>query len=256
MSQQITLDNYKQAKETFIHALEPIQDNIHTLYLFGSYARGEAIPGYSDLDFCLFFEDEALADEAQFQQVMETLLDGMAAVQSFGIPLYNFCSYWSASQIGRLPAMLASNLAQPANSQLLLGAEVRERMDSPPFSRALTQKSTFFEMRRQLYLPLLPLLQLETLPQEAKFGLFTALQYIKYVPEAACAALDQWPGEAAAAGKLATLLPELDLSPIKAIKQFCVERGMGAADEELIAWGKTAVFFVEAVNDALLNKLN
>lgn len=247
-----TLESYAEARDVFTRQIAPIEDDVAALYLFGSFVRGEAAPGYSDLDFCLFFENALFEDKACFTEALQTLLGGMRAVQRFGIPLYNFCAYHSAASLERLPPMLASNLAEPGNSTLLLGREVRDEMGSTAVSRTMTRASVFFELRRQLYLPLLPLLQKERLTEAESFMAFGALQYLKYVPEAACATLGLFPGETAAAEMLRQCFPKLDLTPIRTIRQFCITPGAAAAPGELLSQCRTAIRLVEAVNDALL----
>lgn len=247
-----TLDSYAHARDVFVAQMAPLEEDVVALYLFGSFARGEAIAGYSDLDFCLFL-NEALFDEYErFEVAMHTLMNAMTAVQGFNIPLYNFCAYHSSASLQHLPPMLVSNLTQPGNSQLLLGRDVRDQMASTAASRELTQKSTFYELRRQLYLPLLALLKKESLSNGEKMMAFGALQYIKYVPEAACAALGLWPGEAAARHTLQERFPQLDLTPVETVKRFCTTQGLTAPDSDLIAHCWSAIGLVERVNDALL----
>ena len=254
MNSNITLDTYHQAKDRFVKAMAPIQEKIRALYLFGSFARGEAVPGYSDLDFWIFFEADLFEDRAAFRHMLSTLDQSMTVMQNSGIPLYNFCGYTSVADIEQLPALLAANLSQPANSQLLLGEDIRTQMASTAVSRQATQASTFFEMRRQLYLPLLPLINQSTLSKKERGIILQALQFIKYVPEAMCAALDLWPGEANAAATLHEQYPHLDLQPVKTLKQFCIEQAPIAPDLLLQQTAQEAIRFMEQLNNTLLNR--
>ena len=107
-------------------------------------------------------------------------------------------------------------------------------------------------MRRNVFLPLTPLLQKETLtPKEAQYVL-GSLKYVKYIPEAACAALDLWPGEINAVPELGRALG-LDMEIVARIGALRLEENP-LADLALIQRSlRESLQFVETIHDALVN---
>lgn len=254
MKPPITLDDYAQAADAFVESLAPIKKEIKALYLFGSFARGEAVAGYSDLDFWLFFNPDLFQNDQRFTAAIRCLVSAMHQIHQSGIPVHNVCCYASAALIHQMPAMLVSNLKPERGCRLLMGEDIRPQMEADPASQKAHRAASFFEMRRQLYLPLSMFLQRDSISEKEQFIIFQSLQYVKYLPEAACAALNQWPGEVAARQTLQTLLPQIELSPIDEIRQYCIEQG------PLAAWGTMkpklhlALDFVEALNHLLIQR--
>ena len=72
------------------------------------------------------------------------------------------------------------------------------------------------------------------LSETARWSIFGGLQYIKYLPEAVCAALDLWPGEHGAIAVLTKLWPDEDWDIVARVKSFCAQHGP-MADETAAA---------------------
>lgn len=249
--QQLTQADYRRAHDAFVARLQACQADILSVFLFGSAARGEVEPGYSDLDYWVFLHDDVLADFTRFRRVLDALADASRAVRAAGIPVYNVCCYAGAARLGRLPAMLFANLAGTDNGRIVLGAEVRPRMAPNPASVWINRRGSFLAMRQQLYLPLTAYLQRAALQERERQQIFQALQFAKYLPEAACAALDLWPGAHRARASLAAALPGLDLAVLTAVKQLCIAHGPNAALADLLPMLRQLLALVEAIHDAL-----
>jgi predicted nucleotidyltransferase len=251
-----TLVDYEQAIEGFAARIDDLGDDVVAVFLFGSMARGEAIAGYSDLDFWLFLETAVFADESAFKKVLQTIITAHQYLADNGIPISNAGCYYSQDKIESLPAMLAPNLRSERASRLVLGQDIRPQMNAAPISRQLHRGATFFEMRRQLYHPLAVYLQRQSLEEKERWHIFSSLQMIKYVPEAACAALDLWPGEHDALAALSAALPDVDLSIVKRVKAFCAQEGAMAELSLLLERLQETLVFVESLNDQIYLKLS
>ncbi len=252
MRATLTLDSYEFAVDQFVMTLAPIHLHIHAVYLFGSFARGEAIVGYSDLDFWIFFKPELWDNETSFFTMLDTLDRAMWKIQELGIPMYHLCGYESIVNLEQLPPLVVSTLRDRSSCQLLFGQDIRDQLPETAIGNHI---STFFEMRRQLFLPLLPLLNQESLNKKERQMIFQALQYVKYLPEAICASLNKFPAESGVILLLSTLLPTLDLTPIAPIKTYCASTEIAGLNNELQSTAVLAVNLIEEINSTLLTYL-
>ncbi|MCP4425831.1 MAG: nucleotidyltransferase domain-containing protein [Chloroflexi bacterium] len=246
-----TLADYEKAIDGFAERVGSLGDDALAVYLFGSMARDEAIAGYSDLDFWIFLKTAVFANESAFKQALKTIIAAHQHLAESGIPVSNAGCYYSQDRVESLPAMLTPNLRSERASRLVFGQDIREQMKTAPFSRHLHRASTFFEMRHQLYHPLTSYLKRQSLNEKERWQLFTGLQYIKYVPEAACAALDLWPGEHGSATALTAALPDVDLGIVGRVKSFCAQEGPMAELPLLQEKLRETLAFIERLNDRI-----
>lgn len=252
---ELTLADYEQAIEAFADQLAELEDDVLSVFLFGSMARGEAVAGYSDLDFWIFLQTAVFQDEIRFKTALQTIIDAHHQLAGRGIPVSNAGCYASQSNLEGLPAMLLPNLQSDSASRVVLGQNIRAQMKTTPGSRYLNGVSTFFEMRRLFYHPLAQYLDQSSLSQAARWSIFTGLQYIKYVPEAVCAALDAWPGEHGALALLVERWPDEDWSLVARVKSFCAQHGPVAGETQLLAHLRETLLFIERLNERLSARL-
>ena len=247
----LTLEDYERAINGFAERVGRIGDDLLAVFLFGSMARDEAIAGYSDLDFWIFLKTAVFTNESAFKQALHTIITAHQYLADEGIPVSNAGCYYSQDKLDSLPAMLTPNLRSSRASRLVWGQDIRGQMKTNPVSRHLHRATTFYEMRQQLYHPLTPYLKHQSLSEKERWHIFTGLQSIKYVPEAACAALDLWPGEHDAITTLTKALPEVDMGIVKRIKLFCAQEGALAELTLLQNRLRETLAFVEQLNDLI-----
>jgi predicted nucleotidyltransferase len=250
----LTLADYEQAVEQFTAQLGELDDDLLSLFLFGSMARGEAVAGYSDLDFWIFLATAVFHDETRFKTALHTIIDAHHRLAAQSIPVSNAGCYASQANIERLPAMLLPNLQSETASRVLAGHNIREQMKTTSVSRRYNGASTFFEIRRFFYHPLAQYLS-QPIDETARWTIFAGLQYIKYLPEAVCAALDLWPGEHGSIAALAELLPDEDWQIVARVKAFCAAYGPAADESQLLAHLECTLQFVERLNDFILTEM-
>jgi predicted nucleotidyltransferase len=251
---QLTLADYEQAIDGFAAQLAELGDDLLAVFLFGSMARGEAVAGYSDLDFWIFLATAVFDDETRFTTALQTIIDAHHQMGRRGIPVSNAGCYASQANVERLPAMLLPNLQSENASWVILGQNIRQQMKTTPESRQFNGASTFFEMRRQFYHPLAQYLGRDSLSTEARWEIYAGLQYIKYLPEAVCAPLDLWPGEHGAIAVLTERWPDEAWGIVAQVKSFCAQHGPAADVDQLLANLRQTLLFVERLNDKIVTQ--
>ena len=250
----LTLADYEAAIEQFADQLGELENDLVALFLFGSMARGEAVAGYSDLDFWIFLATAVFHDETRFKNALKTIIAAHDRLPAQGIPVSNAGCYASQANIERLPALLLPNLQSETASRVVVGENIREQMQTTTDSRRYNGASTFFEMRRFFYHPLAKYLN-QPLDEIARWSIFAGLQYIKYLPEAVCAALDLWPGEHGALAVLAERWPDEDWEIIARVKTFCAQQGVTAVESQMLAHLQETLQFIERLNDRIVAHL-
>jgi predicted nucleotidyltransferase len=238
---------YKNALANFTAAIEEAPD-VAAVYLYGSMAREEIVPGQSDIDFWVFVRDEAFADEAAFSKMLNGLAQAGACLAESNIPDFHAFCYYALSEANWLPAALVPNLQSDASSRLILGDDIRPRMSSSEASRYAHKTSYFADMRQHMFLPLTPYLQPVVLDEKAARQILGALKYVKYVAEAACAALAVYPGELEAINKLKELLPQVDTAVIKEIESFRIHYTAERDRDMLQVILLKALTFIESIH--------
>ncbi len=243
---------YKEAVSKFTTVIADVPQ-VASVYLYGSMARGEIIPGKSDVDFWVFVKDDAFESKEAFTELMAGLVQAGESLAQSGIPDFHAFCYYAVSEANWLPACLVPNLKSDASSKLMLGSDIRPSMNSTKASRYAHKTSYFATMRQLIFLPLTPYLKMDIFNEKMTQHILGALKYVKYVAEAACAALSVYPGELAAIDKLGELLPEVETAVIKEIESFRVhyitERDQQALKPMLVK----ALNFVETVHIQLRN---
>ena len=246
-----SLADYEQALDNFVQTIGGLRENGRSVLLYGSMARGEVIPGHSDLDFWVILAKDVFRDRTRFQQAFAVMLGACQELAASGLPVIHAFCYYSEDEIDWLPAALVPNLRSPRSSRIVSGEDVRAQMGSTAASRHLYRTSYFFEMRHHIFLPLAPYLKKEALAEKEARHILGSLKYIKYLPEAACAALDLWPGEIDAIARLGQEL-NIDVGIVACVEALRTQDNPLANLEVVQATLRQASLFVEQVHDALV----
>jgi len=242
---------YSQAFDNFVSSISRLGANGRSVLLYGSMARGDIIPGHSDIDFWVILANEVLREKARFQQAFDVMVEAGQELVASGLPIVHAFCYYGEDELDWLPAALVPNLGSPRSSRVVFGKDVREQMSSTTASHFLYRTSYFFEMRRQVFLPLTPYLKNPTLSKKERQHILASLKYIKYLPEAACAALDLWPGELEAISLLGQEL-NLDMKLVGRVQALRIQEDPLADLEQVHHTLHEALLFVEQVHDALV----
>ncbi len=244
-----TIVDYKKAAAEFVATIKTSPD-VAAVYLYGSLARGKIVPGLSDIDFWVFIKDEAFFSKDAFIKMMGTLIHAGECLANKGLPDYHAFCYYQLAEANRLPAGLVPNLQSDASSRLMFGDDIRKQMASSEASFFAHKMSYFADIRRHVFLPLTPYLQMETeaIDEKAESYILGGLKYVKFTAEAGCAALSVYPGELAAIDKLKDLLPEVETAVIREIESFRINYKPEQDREQLKTMLVKALNFVESVH--------
>ncbi len=144
----LTIARYEETLAEFSHFMAQDERSLRSVMLYGSMARGEVVPGHSDLDFWVFVRHESFADESRFSELLRRLTQAAQILADSGLPVIHAFCYYSDDELDWLPQALVPNLANDASSRVIVGDEIRAELSSTTASRALYRQSYFGEMRR------------------------------------------------------------------------------------------------------------
>ncbi|MCP5095967.1 MAG: nucleotidyltransferase domain-containing protein [Chloroflexi bacterium] len=250
---QLTVKAYEEALDAFTNTISGLDENGRSVLLYGSMARKEIIPGHSDLDFWVFLQQDAFADRDRFSQAFGTMVAAGKQLLHSGLPVIHAFCYYNEDELDWLPKALVPNLQNEKSSRIIWGDDVRAQMSSTPASREFYRTAYFQEMRRQVFLPMIPFIFQDELNEKLCQMIVGGLKYVKYIPEAACAAFDEWPGEIAAVSRLGELLPHLDMELVRRVELFRTGTAPTAVSTTVQQFLKESLEFVEAVHESLLD---
>lgn len=249
-----TITDYKNTLAAFNKEIGQLNENGLSVFLYGSMARDNIVPGHSDLDFWVFLREQAMVDEACFYEALDVMVDAAKVLKNSGLPTIHAFCYYGEDEIGLLPAALIPNLQTDGSSQVTWGEDIRGRLSASIESRAAYRAAYFLEMRQHIFHPLTPLMHKSTLEEKERQWIVGALKYVKYLAEAACAALDLWPGERDAIPVLARELPTIDIGVIERIETFRTGANPTAASAPVRSMLILALEFVEEIHTAMQRK--
>lgn len=248
-----TLEDYWRAVSSFVTEMDRLGDAIKAIILSGSLARGQAIPGKSDLlDALIIFRRGVLEERAEHRRIVEAMVDAHTALAGCGLPFVHPCHYFAEDELADLEGLYFSGAASPDASRILAGEDVRSRMSPGPGAEAAAH-CVFFAMRQRYMNPLSVSLLATELPESQQIVLFRRLCNMeKRLPLSVCVALRLGAGEAAAPRRLRQALPDLDygvLDEIAAIRHDDLPLGGDAGVRSLL---RRALILGEQINERIL----
>lgn len=246
-----TVKDYQLVLDRFLEDVRSIGDNVTSLILFGSVARGDVLPGLSDMmDAYVFLRHEVFEDKARFFEALEVLSKAFDRIAEKAPGPFHPFFYWGEKD----PVPAAFNCEITKVSKVLLGDDIRNRIESTAASR-LTARTAFFEMRR-LGSPLMVYLHKKELTAEDCETIFKLLVTIKRdMPISACMTLNIWVGQPEAVRELEKALPGLDTKVVERIAALQRQPQPTDNPEELRSLLKQGMAFVESLNDRIIDKL-
>lgn len=176
-----TRDDYRRAVDAFLEDLSGLGDDVVSVLLYGSLARGDSRPGMSDvLDACVFLSAEVFGDRARFIGALEVMVRSCERLRSTGIPFHPY-HYFGVHELRCTAAVFLPLWQSDDASKLLAGRDLRPHIGStrPSFEAAAT---SFFEARRAGHRLSRYLLKPELTAEDAK-EMVSGLKYLKvWVP--------------------------------------------------------------------------
>lgn len=128
------------ARERFGHALR-------SAYLIGSLAHGGFAPEVSDVDVAFLLEDDASADQRDFDEVKQAVVDQLGTELAQRLSIFWSTRQWLASRAnaGRFPFIDQVDLID--HGVLVYGADVRETLPRPSEDELVTEAADFIAAR-------------------------------------------------------------------------------------------------------------
>jgi predicted nucleotidyltransferase len=243
---------YELATQDFTEDVGTIADDVTCTILFGSVARGDVLPGQSDMmDAFVFLRDEVFEDKDRFLNAIEVLSRAFERIAEKAPGPFHPFFYWNE----RDPVPAHFHFEMTRLSKVLSGADIRDRIQATDTGRSVSRTS-FFEMRR-LGSPLMVFLRKDQLTEGEREALYRGLVAImRDIPMCACMALNIWVGGPNAVERLEAALPGLNFKVLDRINLLRHKPNPTSDSGELCSILREAMEFVEDLNDRLLSKLD
>ena len=250
----VTLADYQNALAGFRDDLQDgLGDDLVSILLYGSLARGDCKPGQSDLlDSYVYLKDDVFVEKERFFKAFATMVTACDRLSRTGLPYQHPFQYWSEDELSYVPALYRAHWWSEENSQVVYGEDVRQRMNSTEADVEVA-RSTFFGARRMGH-HLAAYLRKQELTEEDCEKIFAGVKMLlKFLPAIACASLDIWTGPKQAVPSLLNALPDLDGDSLAHINAFAEKRTVNIAEaEELREVLRATLNFFESVHDEIL----
>jgi hypothetical protein len=247
------VDDYTKAFDRWVDDIRDMDGDLVSVVLCGSMARGDVVPGKSDImDAYLFLRGEVFNDRERFLGALEQMVTACERLSESGLPFHPFY-YWDAG--GPITAAIIETIKAERESKVISGKDIRPSLDSSAASRYAARWS-FFEARRKGYRLMAYCQKPELTKAECDLIVNVLTQLNKYVPMMACRALNLWPTQHTAHHVLKQLLPDIDDSVLETIQTLRVqaENEISAAEIQKIL--RAAVCYVESLNEAIVTRLS
>jgi len=251
-----TLEDYRKAVEDFVdYLLDETGEDLISVLLFGSLARGDAQPGRSDLLDAFVYFNGLFEDKDRFIETLKIMVEACDRLSQTGLPYQHPFQYWSSEEIDSTPAMYLPLWQSDKHSRVLYGRDIRPEMKSLALNRA-TARVSFFEARRMGH-HLAAYLHKQELTELDRERILDGVKLLrKFVPPMACMVLDVWTNTVDAIPEIRRLLPGLDLDRIKGIEHFMRNYDAAAGDpEEAREALRTTLTFIEDLHDQILARV-
>jgi hypothetical protein len=243
-----TIEEYRRAIEAFRVDLERIGDDLESLYLYGSVARGDIVPGRSDLgDAYVFLRQQAIDDRESFLAAFDRMVEACRNLARWGIPSHGF-HYFGVEETHYLHAAFLPVLRSPNESRRISGEDLGARTAEPvPVENGMLDPFLFW------LVPMARLLALDEPTREECRGFADWMDGIrKFFPPWACAAAGAPSAGGEALRALARLFPEVDLSPFDDLAALRTRGGEPPAADEIKALLERCFTMTEEIHRTIL----
>lgn len=248
----ITVETYENALKTFLEEVDSMKDDVMSVLLFGSMARGDVRPPRSDvMDAFLFFKPEVFRDRERFLRDLQIMVSACEQLSQTGLEFHPFL-YWE--NIDLIIAAFLPTFRSTRVTRIVFGRDMRDTIDGTPASRFLA-RTTFFAIRRHghqlthyLSKPQWTELEREQIAAELLDGR-------KYIPVFGGLTLNIYSEETELISEFQQALPEVDMSVLDKVKTLRDNPELISDAEGLRQMLIEMLTFVEEAHDRLVVKL-
>jgi len=248
-----TLADYWQAVDTFAAEMDRLGDDLRSLLLWGSLARGVAVPGQSDLiDVLVVVRRGLLADAESFDRVVGQILAACAPLAASDLPFDHPPLLYEEGELGDFDGVYGPDLASPVSSRHLRGEDLRRSVSWEGDAQAVA-RCALFSLRRRFMDRLAVFLPPLKLSESHQILLFQRLVGLtKALPAMVCAAFGRPASLADALDRLRQLLPDLDTTFFTEVAALRRGERTLASPEELQDLLRRAFDLGERIDERLL----
>jgi predicted nucleotidyltransferase len=217
----VTTKDYQEVTQHFTEEMKALGEDVVSVILYGSMARGDVRPGKSDLmDAYVFLRKEVFEDRTRFLEVLQHLVQTCVWLSQTQLPYHHPFHYYSEDEVDNLPATFLGTLRSEGSSKILLGEDIRPQLGSSKGFRYL-MKTWFFLSLSKNFMGLANYLHKEILTWKDCVRIINRLASMrKFLPVTISSALRMDLAEIAALEEIKKALPSLDFSVLDRIKEL------------------------------------
>lgn len=252
----LTIEDYERALDGFIDDVKTMEDDAMSVLLFGSMARGEVVPGQSDvMDAYIVLNPEVFEDRERFMSCLNTMMRACHRLQETGLPFHPF-AYIGRDEVEYLPDRAFSLLPFEPLTKTVWGKNFLPEVKETATERLLNQ-TRFFEARNIVHFQLARFLKIEVLTElECQIVIPLLLSMKKNTYMAYMAIFGKAPSKFEPIEELAAALPGLDVSVLRRIKAVKESLNSMVDFEEVRSLVKDSLIYMEDLHRRVLEKLN
>jgi hypothetical protein len=244
-----TLTDYDVVLNELLADINRIKDSVSSAVLFGSMARGDVLPGHSDMmDVYVFLNKDVFHNKDRFLNTLEVLAQACEKIADKSPGPFHPFFYWNETD----PVPATFNLDITVHSKVIFGEDIRSQIKTNGSSIAVAQ-TAFFEMRR-MGDPLMVYLRRSDLSDQDCQIIFNLLMAIKRdLPMLALMVLDIWVVHKQSIQALRDAMPDIDLEVLDKIVMLQHDEDARMNRPMLLDTFRDAMILVEKLNDRLIS---
>jgi len=245
----ITEGDYERCARQFCSVFDPLGEQVVSILLYGSMARGEIKPGKSDvLDAAVIFKDLTSSGEQEFYRKLDTMLQACQGLAESGLPHEHQFHYYTEDEFCHVhdPVFTPSWHTNECSS-VLSGQDIRRRAGSDAID-AGTMRGAFFALRMSLTRDLASFLVNPKQPSIRRQAIAAIRKAGLYVATLACFACGADGEVSRAAENLAKLFPAICIEDLQAIQDFRKRRSSDISYGELSIAAKLTLVVIEQIH--------
>ena len=247
-----TVRDYDVVLDGLLADVRQMSDVVSSVVLFGSMARGDVLPGHSDMmDVYIFLKPDVFDQKPRFLDALEVMAQACEKIANAAPGPFHPFFYWKEGE--PVPATFHLDLA--VYSKVIYGQDKRSGIETTPSSIAVA-RTAFFEMRR-LGSPLMTYLNKDDLTEQERLAIFNLLMAIKRdLPMLALMVMDTWVVQKESIRALTKAFPDINIDVLNTITMLQHDESARQDSALLRQTFRNAMVFVEDLNDRLVAKIS
>ncbi len=247
-----TVRDYDVVLDGLLEDVRRMSEVVSSVVLFGSMARGDVLPGHSDMmDVYIFLKPDAFDEKNRFLSALEVMAEACEKIANASPGPFHPFFYWKEGD--PVPATFHLDLA--VHSKVIFGHDNRSGIETSPSSSSVA-RTAFFEIRR-LGSPLMTYLEKNDLTEQDRHAIFNLLMTIKRdLPMLALMAVNIWVVQKESIQALTNAFPDINIEVLNRIVMLQHDEAARQDSALLRQTFRNAMVFVEDLNDRLIAEVS